>query len=225
MFAACLRQRSGDELRRGPTTGENPAGSKFVRRQTAVGRAMPAGSSRDERLDPFSLPVRFAATDKAADGRVRTVELTRERVVVRRAVRGIKMAVNLPVTAYLGVALRMEPPEGDDARRGLDRARAPRSTLSHFPSIAPTTARTSWPNGSRGRACSACRSWSPKRTDACAKRSTASAPFASPPPPGGGEGASAIRSRRPSILLRRKLGRSIDGAAVHRDEREIIARN
>ena len=94
-------------------TGENPAGSKFVRRQTAVGRAMPAGSSRDERLDPFTLPVQFAAADKAADERVRTVELTRERVVVRRAVRGIKMAVNLPVTAYLGVALRMEPPEGD----------------------------------------------------------------------------------------------------------------
>jgi hypothetical protein len=34
----------------------------------------------------------------------------------------------------------------------------------------------------------------------------------------------AIRSRRPSILLRRKPGRSIEGAAVHH-EREIIARN
>src|SRR5262249_27179115 len=36
---------------------------------------------------------------------------------------------------------------------------------------------------------------------------------------------SAIRARRPSILLRRKAGRSIAGAAVHRDEREIIARD
>ncbi len=35
----------------------------------------------------------------------------------------------------------------------------------------------------------------------------------------------AIRSRRPSILMRRKPGRSIEGATVHRDEREIIARN
>jgi hypothetical protein len=34
----------------------------------------------------------------------------------------------------------------------------------------------------------------------------------------------AIRMRRPSILLRRKLGRSIANAVVHR-EREIIARN
>jgi hypothetical protein len=35
----------------------------------------------------------------------------------------------------------------------------------------------------------------------------------------------AIRTRRPSIFLRRKPGRSIEGANVHRDEREIIARN
>src|SRR5438128_7129236 len=70
-----------------------------------------AGSSHSERLDPFTLPVRFAVSDKAADERVRQVELTRERVVLRRAVAGMKMAVNLPVAAYLGVALRMEPPE------------------------------------------------------------------------------------------------------------------
>jgi hypothetical protein len=36
---------------------------------------------------------------------------------------------------------------------------------------------------------------------------------------------SAIRKRRPSILMRRKPGRHIGLSAVHRDEREIIARN
>ena len=45
----------------------------------------PAGSSRALRLDPFALPVRFAASDAAADERVRHVELHRERVVVRRS--------------------------------------------------------------------------------------------------------------------------------------------
>jgi hypothetical protein len=40
---------------------------------------------------------------------VRVVELHRERVVLRRALRGIKMAVNLPVAAYRGVLIRMEP--------------------------------------------------------------------------------------------------------------------
>ena len=67
------------------------------------------------------------SADKAADGRTRDVELSRDRVVVRRAVRGMKMAVNLPVADYLGVAVRMEPPDGRVRRRGLDRARAPRS--------------------------------------------------------------------------------------------------
>jgi len=70
---------------------------------------MPAGSGRVERLDPFALPVRFEDTDLAADARVRVVEIHRERVVLRRALRGIKMAVNLPLAAYLGVAIRMQP--------------------------------------------------------------------------------------------------------------------
>jgi uncharacterized protein DUF6101 len=70
---------------------------------------MPAGSSRVERLDPFALPLRFEDADHAADERVRVVELHREHVVLRRALCGIKMAVNLPVAAYLGVAIRMEP--------------------------------------------------------------------------------------------------------------------
>src|SRR5690242_7180991 len=74
-----------------------------------LGGAMPVGSSRGERLDPFALPVRFTASDAAADGRLRDVELTRDRVVLRRAVRGIRMAVDLPVTAYLGIALRLVP--------------------------------------------------------------------------------------------------------------------
>jgi hypothetical protein len=62
-----------------------------------------------ERLDPFALPLRFEDADHAADERVRVVELHRERVVLRRALSGIKMAVNLPVAAYFGVAIRMEP--------------------------------------------------------------------------------------------------------------------
>jgi Family of unknown function (DUF6101) len=71
---------------------------------------VPGGSSRGERLDPFALPLRFDVADQAADERMRLVELHRERVVLRKASRGTKTALNLPVTAYLGVAIRMEPP-------------------------------------------------------------------------------------------------------------------
>jgi hypothetical protein len=58
------------------------------------------------RLDPFSLPVRFAAADTAADEGLRVVDLHRERVVMRRAIAGMRMAVNLPVAAYRGVAIK-----------------------------------------------------------------------------------------------------------------------
>src|SRR5271170_1075670 len=67
-----------------------------------------AGSSRASvRLDPFSLPVRFEAADAAADGRRRVVDLHRERVVLRRSVGGMRMALNMPVAAFRGVALRL----------------------------------------------------------------------------------------------------------------------
>src|SRR6185369_7655449 len=76
-----------------------------VRRQTTSG-FNPAGSSRALRLDPLSLPVRFDAHDTRADGGIRQIELHRERVVLRRAVQGMRMAVNVRVSDFLGVALR-----------------------------------------------------------------------------------------------------------------------
>ncbi len=68
---------------------------------------LPAGSGRAPRLDPFALPVRFAASDAAADERVRHVELHRKRVVVRRSLAGMRMALNMPVSAFTGVAIRV----------------------------------------------------------------------------------------------------------------------
>jgi len=58
------------------------------------------------RLDPLSLPVSFEAHDTRADGGVRQIELHRERVVLRRALHGIQMAVTVRVRDFLGVALR-----------------------------------------------------------------------------------------------------------------------
>jgi hypothetical protein len=80
-----------------------------LRRQAKTSRATPAGSSFLEGLDPFGLPLCFQDTDLAADHLVRTVELHRDRVILRRVVSGIKMAVNLAISAYLGVVVRIEP--------------------------------------------------------------------------------------------------------------------
>src|SRR5262245_31140205 len=92
------------------TTGQQTrSGAK--RRQMVLGGIQPVGSSRSERLDPLALPVRFTASDAGADERMRQIELTRDHVVLRRAVRGIHMRVNLRVSAFLGLALRLMPSE------------------------------------------------------------------------------------------------------------------
>jgi hypothetical protein len=46
---------------------------------------------------------------------MRLLALDRERVLLCRALRGIEMALNLPLAAYRGVAVRMEPPAGATA--------------------------------------------------------------------------------------------------------------
>jgi Family of unknown function (DUF6101) len=73
-----------------------------------------AGSGRALRLDPSGLPVRFFAGDATTDGRVRDVELHRERVVMRRSLRGMRMALNMPVAAFDGISLWLVPGEVDE---------------------------------------------------------------------------------------------------------------
>ena len=83
-----------------------------MRHQTAVtAGAFPQGESQHGssgalRLDPHSLPHRFDAHDQRADGSVRHIELHRERVVLHRHLRGMRMAINVRVSDFLGVAVR-----------------------------------------------------------------------------------------------------------------------
>src|SRR5262249_43965794 len=88
---------------------KKPGREPILRRQTPFGGALSVGSGRVPRLDPLALPLQFTAADARADERVRHVELARERVVLHRAVHGIRMAVKVPVTAFMGVALRLIP--------------------------------------------------------------------------------------------------------------------
>ena len=58
------------------------------------------------RLDPFSLPVRFSAADHTADGALRaSICIANAWCCGARA--GMRMAVNLPVAAYRGVAIKL----------------------------------------------------------------------------------------------------------------------
>ena len=181
-----------------------------------------AGSGRALRLDPFALPVRFPANDAGADGQTRQVELHRERVIVRRAVRGMRMAVGVPVKAFRGVTLRLLPTEND----------APAAIalmLEHFdPALSVPLCVA--PDGEEVEAI--WKAWGrvlrlPLLVESAGENSD---PVVEPgvmigEDTGRRRRRSAIKRRRPSILLRRKPGRDIAGANVHRGEREIIARN
>ncbi len=154
------------------------------------------------RLDPLSLPVSFDAQDARADNGVRRVELHRERVVLRRAVHGMRMAINLRVSDFRGIALR-----------GIDDAQM--LVLAHRdPSLNIPLCVSS----DRDEIASAWQIWS----DIFALPQLEEAPFEPAPRR---RRRNAIRARRPKFLVRRRCGGPLDATRVHRDEREIIARN
>ena len=173
-----------------------------MRRQTATSGINPAGSGRVLRLDPLSLPVSFDAHDVRADNGVRHVELHRERVVLRRAVRGMRMAINLRVSDFRGVALRGI----DDAQMLVLLHRDPSLSIPLCVSSDADEVAAAW------------RQWS----DLFALPQLEEAPCEPAPRR---RRRNAIRARRPRFLARRRGGGPIDSAQVHRDEREIIARN
>jgi hypothetical protein len=184
----------------------------------------PAGSGRALRLDPFALPACFAASDAAADERVRHVELHRERVVVRRSLRGMRMALNMPLSAFAGISLKLMPGEGGApaAVAVVLEHKDPSLALPLFVSLEADDAMAEW------------RTWANvlglpllvSEDDGALRE-----PFARM----GGVRVersrprrrrhTSIRKRRPSIKLRRAACRLTGATPVHRDEREIIARN
>ena len=174
-----------------------------MRRQTITGGPNPAGSSRALRLDPLSLPLSFHAQDTRADGGVRQIELHRERVVLRRAVKGMRMAVNVRVSDFIGIALRGI----DDAQMLVLVHRDPSLNIPLGVSSDADEIATAW------------QTWSdilhlPRVTEDEPRE-----------PAPRRRRHNAIRARRPRFLVRRRIGSPLDPANVHRGEREIIARS
>ena len=182
-----------------------------------------AGSGRALRLDPCGLPVRFSASDAVADGRVRDVELHRERVVVRRSLHGMRMALNMPVTAFAGISLRLESDDDGDVLAVVLEHADPSLTLPLFLTSQADEAVAEW------------RAWSevldvplllaePGEGAANARLGQIGQIHIERPRPRRRR-RSALKNRRPAILLRRGFGKVTRRARVHRGEREIIARN
>ena len=173
-----------------------------MRRQTSISGINPAGSSRVVRLDPLSLPVSFSAHDIRADGGVRQVELHRERVILRRAVHGMRMAINVRVSDFLGVATR----DHADGQALVLVHRDPSLSIPLCVSADGEELTSAW------------QMWSdifalPQLHDSSRE------------PAARRRRRNAIRARRPKFLTRRRLGNASSIATIHHGEREIIARD
>jgi hypothetical protein len=179
-----------------------PTGLSAQRAEPDVARC-PRGVNLALRLDPLSLPVNFDAHDSRADGGVRRIELYRERVVLRRALHGMQMAVSIRVCDFLGVGLR-----------GVDDAQM--LTLVHRD---PSLTIPLCVSADRDEIAQAWQMWCDI--------------FALPPltedkanePAARRRRHNAIRTRRPKFLVRRRRGDLLNPASIHHGEREIIARD
>lgn len=189
-----------------------------------TGGIPPAGSARALRLDPFALPVRYPAKDSGADGQVRQVELHRERVVLRRAVRGMRMSVGVPVSAFRGVVLRLIPAEGGQPAAVtvmLDHNDHALSVPLYAASDSDdvTAIWKAW-----GRVFGL--PLLVAENDGVLREPFARlGSLAVDDPQPRRRRRSVLKRRRPSILLRRKPGRRFEELRVLRGEHEIIARN
>ena len=154
------------------------------------------------RLDPHSLPVSFEAQDMRADGGIRHIELDRERVTLRRAVRGMRMAINVHVRDFLGIAIR----DGRDSQMLVLMHRNPSLSIPLCEISDPEAIDATWQLWSDTFAL-------PQLVDL----------MRAPTPRR--RRHNAVRTRRPKFLTRRRGGGPIADAAVHRDEYEIIARD
>ncbi len=173
-----------------------------MRRQTSTSGINPAGSSRALRLDPLSLPISFAAHDIRADGGVRQIELHRERVILRRAVHGMRMAINVRVSDFLGVAMR----ETGDGQLLVLVHRDPSLSIPLCVSADGDEIISAWQMWSEIFALPQLQDTSREPAPRRRRRN-------------------AIRARRPKFLVRRRAGGLLNEAGNYRGEREIIARD
>lgn len=196
-------------------------GDVLRRQTTAGGKPFAGGSSRRAWLDPLCLPVRFAVADERTDDGTRIVEISRDRVLLLRSVRGVRMRIRIPLDGFLGVAARALVAAGESDRIAitLEHCDPSLSVLLHVGDEVEELL-AQWHRWSRilGRPLLIAGLDGRLRPPVAMQGALAS-----------GEAAprrrrrTPLRKRRPYFLARRK-GFSLRLApVVHRDEREIIA--
>jgi hypothetical protein len=212
---ACSRQRRDIKKETGR--------ERVLRLQTEPGGCS-AGSSRTARLDPFALPLRFTADDAVADERMRHIELHRERVILRRAVQGMRIALNVPVQAFRGVSIQLVDAQGD----------TPAGVALFLEHLDPALSIELYAAENSDDVVAEWQLWSRvlglpmllKGVDGVLREPypRIGAVRCKVPTPRRRRRA-ALHRRRPKFLVRRRPGVTRSQALVHQGEREIIARN
>jgi hypothetical protein len=160
----------------------------------------------------------YVQRDRRADGGARRVRMTRNDVLIARRLSGVAMVISVPVSAYCGVALDVQPGEDGSPRYVL--------SLAHSdPDLDILLGETQ----DCGAVAADWRHWSawlglPRVTeeegelqtlDGVAEEVVAASAQR--------RCASIVRKRRPRFLIRRKAGDARRMKVVHAKEREIIS--
>ncbi|GLK67711.1 DUF6101 family protein [Hansschlegelia plantiphila] len=192
-------------------------------RLTGTGARACAATGSADRLDPFALPHRFAAPDAAADGGERRVTLESGRVVVDRMVRSMVMRIAVPLVSFSGVAMRVAPGDKPEADR-VEVVLAHRDRALDVPLATEPF---------DGDGFAEWRSWGRSLNlpllieDLDGTRKTPSVHLGALEVgrPRARRRHSLLKGRRTRFQAKRKTGELTAETPVHRDEREIIARN
>ncbi|MGD9656043.1 MAG: DUF6101 family protein [Methylocystis sp.] len=159
----------------------------------------------------------YVQRDRRADGGARRIRMTRDDVLIARRLSGVAMVISVPVAAYHGVALDVQP-AGDGSPRYV-------LSLAHSdPDLDILLGETQ----DCGTVAADWRYWAswlglPRLTeedgelralDGTAEDAVASARR---------RGDANVRKRRPRFLIRRKGGDPSRTRMVHAEEREIIS--
>jgi hypothetical protein len=198
-------------------------GDWTVGRHIWAGAQCCAGTGSADRLDPFALPIRFAAPDAAADGGERRVTLDCDRVVLDRMVRSVAMRIAVPLSTFSGVALRVAP-DGEPDHDLVDVVLAHRDRALDVPLLSGVD---------DADGLDAWRQWSHalqlpllvEDADGRRIKPEASPGFILLGRPRARRGRGFLKGRRTRFQAKRRTGALTPQTPVHRGEREIIARD
>jgi hypothetical protein len=160
----------------------------------------------------------YVQRDRRADGGARRIRMTREDVLIARRLSGVAMVISVPVSAYCGVALDVQPGEDGSPRYVL--------SLAHSdPDLDILLGETQ----DCGSVAADWRYWAawlglPRLTEEEGELRALDRPAEAAVAATAQRRRDAnVRKRRPRFLIRRKAGDPGRTRMVHAEEREIIS--